>query len=191
MFTLEKLPYHRDALEPHISKETLDYHYGKHHQTYVSNLNNLTAGAGLDNQDLEKIITDSKGGLFNNAAQVFNHNFYWKSLSPNGGWKPTGDMLTAIEKNFDSFDLFKEAFTNAAIGNFASGWTWLVKTPTGKLEIVSTDDAQTVIGTDNVPLLVIDVWEHAYYIDYRNVRPDYITAFWNLVNWEFAETNMK
>jgi len=191
MFKLPKLPYERDALEPHISKETLDYHYGKHHQTYVTNLNNLTAGAGLDNEDLEKVIADSEGGLFNNAAQVFNHTFYWNSLSPNGGGEPTGDVLAAIEKNFESFDLFKEAFTNAAIGNFGSGWTWLVKTPAGKLEIVSTDDADTVITTDNTPLLVIDVWEHAYYVDYRNARPQYVEAFWNLVNWEFAEANMK
>lgn len=191
MFTLPKLPYERDALEPHISKETIDFHYGKHHQTYVTNLNNLTAGAGLDNEDLEKVIKESDGGTFNNAAQIYNHTFYWNSLSPNGGGEPSGKIADAINENFENFDLFQEAFSNAAVTNFGSGWTWLVQTPAGKLEIVSTDDAETVITTDNTPLLVIDVWEHAYYIDYRNVRPDYVKAFWSLVNWEFAEANMK
>lgn len=187
---LPSLPYEKDALEPHISSETLEYHYGKHHQTYVTNINNLIAWTDLEWKDLEYIISNSKAWVFNNAAQVWNHSFYWNCLSPNGWWNPSWNISDKINESFWDFETFKKEFSAAAIGNFGSGWTWLVETPAWKLEIVSTDDADTVVNTENKALLVIDVWEHAYYIDYRNARPNYVEAFWNLVNWDFVNENL-
>src|SRR5690606_13393031 len=189
-FTLPPLPYALDALAPHISKETLEFHYGKHHQTYVTNLNNLVEGTEFQSASLEEIIKKSSGGIFNNAAQVWNHTFYWNSLSPNGGGAPTGELLTAINAKWNSVDAFKEAFNKSAAGNFGSGWTWLVKKSDGSLDIVNTSNAATPITTSDVPLFTCDVWEHAYYIDYRNARPKYLENFWNLVNWDFAATNL-
>jgi Fe-Mn family superoxide dismutase len=188
-FDLPPLPYELDALQPHISRETLEYHYGKHHQAYVTNLNNLVAGTDLEKKSLEEIIKTSNGGIFNNAAQVWNHTFYWHCLSPKGGGEPTGKLLLAINKDFGDFKTFKEQFTKAAISTFGSGWAWLVKTPQGGLEIISTSNAQTPLTMDKIALLTCDVWEHAYYIDYRNARPKYLDAFWNLVNWDFVNVN--
>ncbi len=187
---LPPLPYAMDALEPHISRETLEYHYGKHHQTYVTNLNNLIAGTEFENMSLEEIICKASGPIFNNAAQVWNHTFYWNSLSPNGGGPATGVVGDAINRDFGSFDSFKEAFTKAAVTLFGSGWAWLVKTPEGKLEIVQTSNAGNPLTEGKTPILTCDVWEHAYYIDYRNARPKYLEAFWNLVNWDFANQNL-
>ena len=187
--TLPALPYEKDALQPHISAETLDFHYGKHHQTYVTNLNNLIPGTEFEKMSLEDIVKKSSGGVFNNAAQVWNHTFYWHSLSPKGGGEPTGALGDAIKKQWGSFAAFKEAFTKAAVGTFGSGWAWLVKKADGSLDIVSTSNAATPLTTDAKPLLTIDVWEHAYYIDYRNARPKYAEAFWNIANWEFAAKN--
>jgi len=189
-FTLPPLPYALDALAPHISKETLEYHYGKHHAAYVNNLNNLVKGTENESKSLEEIIKSSSGGLFNNAAQVWNHTFYWNSMSPNGGGEPSGKVLEAINAKWGSFDAFKEEFNKMAAGNFGSGWTWLVKRTDGSLDIVNTDDAETPITTDDVPLMTCDVWEHAYYIDYRNARPQYLEKFWNLVNWDFVASNL-
>jgi Fe-Mn family superoxide dismutase len=187
--TLPELPYAIDALEPHISKETLEYHHGKHHATYVAKLNPLIEGTELQDADLETIIKNSEGGVFNNSAQVWNHTFYWNCLSPNGGGEATGPVAEAINTAFGSFDAFKEQFTNSAVNNFGSGWTWLVKNTDGSVAIVNTDDAETPLTTDAKPLLTVDVWEHAYYIDYRNSRPAYMEAFWNLVNWDFVNEN--
>jgi len=187
--TLPQLPYSLDALAPHISKETLEFHYGKHHQTYVTNLNNLIKGTEFENSNLEEIVKKSSGGIFNNAAQIWNHTFYWHSLSPNGGGEPTGALKDAILKKWGSFEEFKKAFTQTCVGTFGSGWGWLVKTPNGDLELVSTSNAATPLTTANTPLLTCDVWEHAYYIDYRNSRPNYMEAFWKLVNWDFAGKN--
>ncbi|HHJ39206.1 MAG: superoxide dismutase [Methylothermaceae bacteria B42] len=187
---LPPLPYAMDALEPHISRETLEYHYGKHHQTYVTNINNLIAGTEFENMSLEEIICKASGPIFNNAAQVWNHTFYWNSLSPNGGGSATGAVGDAINRDFGSFDSFKEAFTKAAVTLFGSGWAWLVKTPEGKLEIVQTSNAGNPLTEGKTPILTCDVWEHAYYIDYRNARPKYLEAFWNLVNWDFANQNL-
>ncbi len=187
---LPALPYARDALAPRISEETIDYHYGKHHQAYVNNLNGLIDGTDHADKSLEEIIRSSEGGLFNNAAQVWNHTFYWNSLSPNGGGKPSGELATAINDAFGSFDEFKSQFTASAGGNFGSGWTWLVKNASGKLEIVNTSNADTPITDPSItPLLTVDVWEHAYYVDYRNARPEYLKNFWELANWEFAAAN--
>lgn len=187
---LPALPYARDALAPHISAETLDYHYGKHHQAYVTNLNNLIKGTENENLDLVAIIKKAQGGMFNNAAQVWNHTFYWNSLSPKGGGDPSGKLADAIVKTFGDVAQFKEEFTKTAVGTFGSGWAWLVQRADGSLGLVSTSNAATPItGTDR-PLLTCDVWEHAYYIDYRNARPKYVEAFWNLVNWEFAAGQM-
>lgn len=187
---LPALPYARDALAPTISEETIDYHYGKHHQAYVTNLNNMIDGTDHANASLEEIIRNSDGGVFNNAAQVWNHTFYWNSLSPNGGGAPSGDLAQAIDAAFGSFEAFKEKFTASAVGNFGSGWTWLVKNGAGELEIVNTANAGTPITDASVtPLLTVDVWEHAYYVDYRNARPAYLAKFWELVNWEFASNN--
>jgi len=187
---LPALPYAQDALAPHISAETLEYHYGKHHQAYVTNLNKLIPGTEFEGKSLEEIVKTSKGGVFNNAAQVWNHTFYWNCLSPNGGGAATGDIAKAIDAAFGSFDKFKEAFSAAAAGNFGSGWTWLVKKADGTVEITSTSNAGSPLTDSSVtPLLTIDVWEHAYYVDYRNSRPNYINAFWNLVNWEFVNAN--
>jgi len=187
---LPPLPWARDALAPNISAETIDYHYGKHHQTYVTNLNNLIKGTEFENLDLVAIVKKSQGGMFNNAAQVWNHTFYWNSLSPKGGGEPTGKLADGIKKAFGSFAQFKEEFTKTAVGTFGSGWAWLVQRADGGLALVSTGNAATPItGTDR-PLLTCDVWEHAYYIDYRNARPKYVEGFWNLANWEFAASQM-
>jgi superoxide dismutase, Fe-Mn family len=187
--TLPALPYAMDALQPHISKETLEFHYGKHHQTYVTNLNNLIKGSEFENSSLEEIVKKSAGGVFNNAAQIWNHTFYWNSLSPKGGGTPSGALAAAINAKWGSFDAFKEAFTKSAVGNFGSSWTWLVKKADGSLDIVNTSNAATPVTTADKPLITCDLWEHAYYIDYRNRRPDYMNAFWSLVNWEFASKN--
>ena len=183
---LPALPYARNALQPHISSETLDFHYGKHHQAYVDNLNKLIVGTEFADSDLDTIVKKAQGGMFNNAAQVWNHTFYWNSLSPTGGREPTGKLADAIAKSFGSFAAFKEEFSKAAIGTFGSGWAWLVQRPDGALAIVSTSNAATPITGSDKPLLTCDVWEHAYYIDYRNARPKYVEAFWNLANWDFA-----
>ncbi|WP_278358159.1 superoxide dismutase, partial [Idiomarina abyssalis] len=180
-FELPALPYEKNALAPHISEETLEYHYGKHHATYVSKLNDAVKGTDLESKSLEDIIKSEKGGLFNNAAQVWNHTFYWNCLSPNGGGEPTGPVAEAINKKFGSFEKFKEEFNASAAGNFGSGWTWLVKKSDGSVDLFNTDDADTPVAHDGVePLLTVDVWEHAYYIDYRNSRPNYLEAFWKL-----------
>jgi len=186
---LPALPYAKDALQPHISAETLEYHHGKHHQTYVTNLNNLIPGTEFSEMSLEDIIMKSTGGIFNNAAQVWNHTFYWNCLSPNGGGVPEGGLADAINAKWGSFDAFKEAFTKAAIGTFGSGWAWLVKNAAGELEIVSTSNAATPMTNGSRALMTCDVWEHAYYVDYRNARPKYVEAFWNLVNWQFVSAN--
>ncbi len=187
--TLPELPYAKTALAPHISAETLDYHYGKHHQTYVTNLNNLIPGTEFEKMSLEEIVMKSSGGIFNNAAQIWNHTFYWHSLSPQGGGAPTGALGDAINKAFGSFEEFKKTFTQTALTTFGSGWAWLVKNKDGSLAIVSTSNAACPLTTGQKPLLTCDVWEHAYYIDYRNARANYVTAFWNLVNWDFAAKN--
>ena len=187
---LPALPYDRTALAPHISAETIDFHYGKHHQTYVTNLNNQIKGTEFDSLDLEAIIRKAQGGMFNNAAQVWNHTFYWNCLSPSGGGEPGGKLGDAINAAFGSFTAFKEQFTNTALTTFGSGWAWLVQRQDGSLALVSTPNAATPLtGTDKA-LLTCDVWEHAYYIDYRNARAKYVEAFWNLVNWEFVAAQM-
>jgi len=186
---LPPLPYEKTALEPFITAETLDYHYGKHHQAYVTNLNNLIPGTEFEKLSLEEIILQSSGGIFNNAAQVWNHTFYWNSLKPNGGGQPTGALAEAINKTFGSFEKFKEEFTKCAVTTFGSGWAWLVKNADGSLAIVSTSNAATPLTSGQKPLLTIDVWEHAYYIVYRNARPKYVEDFWNFVNWDFAAAN--
>lgn len=188
-FELPALPYEKNALEPHISSETLDFHYGKHHQTYVTKLNGLVPGTEFEGKSLEDIIKASSGGVFNNAAQIWNHTFYWNSLSPNGGGAATGAVGDAITAKWGSFDKFVEDFSAQAANNFGAGWTWLVKTATGELEIVNTSNAGCPLTENHTPLLTCDVWEHAYYIDYRNARPKYLDAFWALVNWEFANSN--
>lgn len=191
-FQLPELPYSKDALAPHISAETLEYHYGKHHAGYVNKLNAAVEGTPMAEKSLEEIIKSAQGGLFNNAAQVWNHTFYWNSLSPNGGGEPTGDLADAITASFGSFADFKEKFSAAAAGQFGSGWAWLVKDASGKLSITTTANAETPLTDASLTsLLTCDVWEHAYYVDYRNARPKYIEAFWNLVNWDFAEANFK
>ncbi|CNG07569.1 superoxide dismutase [Fe] [Yersinia frederiksenii] len=189
-FELPALPYAQNALEPHISAETLEYHYGKHHNTYVVNLNNLIKDTEFASKTLEEIIKTANGGIFNNAAQVWNHTFYWHCLSPNGGGEPTGKVADAINQSFGSFAEFKAQFTDAAVKNFGAGWTWLVKKADGTLAIVSTSNAATPLTTSDKPLLTVDVWEHAYYIDYRNARPKYLENFWSLVNWSFVEKNL-
>ncbi|MDB5962357.1 MAG: superoxide dismutase [Massilia sp.] len=181
--TLPPLPYPMDALAPTISKETLEYHYGKHHATYVTNLNNLIKGTEFENMSLEDIIKKSSGGIFNNAAQVWNHTFYWNCLTPQGSGAPSGKVADAINAKWGSFDKFKEEFNKSALGNFGSGWTWLVQNGDA-LEIVNTSNAGTPLTTDAKALLTCDVWEHAYYIDYRNARAKYVEAFWNIVNWD-------
>ena len=190
-FTLPPLPYAMDALSPHISKETLEYHYGKHHQAYVTNLNKLVAGTEFATLPLEEIIKKSSGGMFNNAAQVWNHTFYWHCLSPNGGGEPTGKLAEAVNTAFGSFAAFKEQFTQAAISTFGSGWAWLVQDKAGHLKIISTSNAGLPMLDGLTALMTCDVWEHAYYIDYRNARPDYLNAFWALVNWTFVADNMQ
>ncbi|NVP17755.1 superoxide dismutase [Fe] [Candidatus Gracilibacteria bacterium] len=191
MFELPKLPYEKNALEPYISSETLEYHYGKHHQAYVTNLNNLIVGTEFENMSLEEIIKKSSAGIFNNAAQVWNHTFYWNCLSPNAGGIANGEVSKLIDRDFGSFENFKEKFSTSAIGNFGSGWTWLVLNSDLELEIYNTSNAATTLTTDKKALLVVDVWEHAYYIDTRNARPKYVENFWNLVNWDFVNSNLK
>ena len=183
------LPYAMDALQPHISKETLEFHYGKHHQAYVTNLDNLVKGTEFENVGLEDIIRKSSGGIFNNAAQVWNHTFYWNCLAPRAGGEPKGPLAEAVSRKFGSVASFKEAFSKSAVGNFGSGWTWLVKKADGSVDLANTSNAATPLTGPDKPLLTCDVWEHAYYVDYRNRRPDYVAAFWNLVNWEFAAKN--
>ncbi|MDR1660866.1 MAG: superoxide dismutase [Azoarcus sp.] len=189
--TLPALPYAQDALAPAISAETVEFHYGKHHQSYVTNLDKLIAGTEYENLALEAIIKKAPaGGIFNNAAQIWNHTFFWNSLKPNGGGKPTGALAAAIDRKWGSFADFKKAFQAAATGNFGAGWTWLVKKPGGELDILNTSNAGTPIVTGETPLITIDVWEHAYYIDYRNRRPDFVsTCLDKLVNWDFAAKN--
>lgn len=191
-FKLPELPYAMDALAPHISKETLEYHYGKHHQTYVTKLNGLIEGGEHANASLEDIVRKAQQGpVFNNAAQVWNHTFYWNCLSPQGGGAPKGAIGDAIKNSFESFEKFQESFTNASINLFGSGWAWLVKKPDGKLALESTSNAGTPLTGPNQPLLTCDVWEHAYYVDYRNARPKYVEAFWKLVNWDFVESQLQ
>lgn len=189
-FTLPELPYAMDALAPHISKETLEYHYGKHHNAYVVNLNKLTDGKSEGGKTLEALIKTTKGPVFNNAAQVWNHSFYWNCLKPQGGGIPAGTLLDAINASFESFEEFKTLFTNMAIGLFGSGWIWLVKDSDGTLGVEAISNAGNPLKNDQTPLLTCDVWEHAYYIDYRNARAKYVEAFWNLVNWEFVAKNL-
>jgi Fe-Mn family superoxide dismutase len=187
--TLPALPYAKDALAPYISAETLEYHYGKHHQAYVTNLNNLIKGTEFENASLEDIIKKSSGGVFNNSAQVWNHTFYWNCLKPAGGGAPTGALGDAISAKWGSFDKFKEEFTKSCVGNFGSGWTWLVKKADGSVDIANTSNAGCPLTGADKPLMTCDVWEHAYYVDYRNARPKYVEAFWNLVNWDFVSAN--
>lgn len=187
---LPALPYAKNALAPHISEETFEYHYGKHHQAYVTNLNNLIKGTEFENASLEEIIKKSSGGLYNNAAQVSNHTFFWNCMKPNGGGTPTGALADAINAKWGSFDEFKKAFQASAVGNFGSGWTWLVKKADGAVDIVNMGAAGTPLTTGDKALLCIDVWEHAYYIDYRNARPKFVETFLtSLANWDFASAN--
>lgn len=188
---LPPLPYDRTALEPHISGETLDYHHGKHHRAYVDNANRMIAGTEFEDMPLVDIIRRSQGALFNNVAQVWNHTFFWNCMSPNGGGEPTGKLADAINLAFGDFATFKEEFSKTCIGTFGSGWGWLVQRPDGSLALVSTSNANTPLTGEDTPLLTCDVWEHAYYIDYRNARPKFVEAFWNIVNWDFVASNMK
>ncbi len=189
--TLPALPYAKDALAPHISAETLEFHHGKHHQAYVTNLNNLIKGTEYENLDLEAIVKKAPaGGIYNNSAQVWNHTFFWSSMKPSGGGEPSGALADAIKAKWGSFEDFKKAFTASAVGNFGSGWTWLVKKADGSVDIVNMGAAGTPLTTGDKALLCIDVWEHAYYIDYRNRRPDFVATFLNsLANWDFAAKN--
>jgi len=190
-YTLEPLPYPSNALEPHISQETVEFHYRKHHQGYVNKLNELTKGKPEESKTLFELILKSNGAIFNFAAQIYNHDFYWKSMSPNGGGEPKGLIKEKINENFGSFEKFKEEFSAAATGHFGSGWAWLVKDlKENKLKIVTTHDAANPIQQTLMPILTCDVWEHAYYIDYRNARNSYVEAWWNTVNWEFASENL-
>ena len=189
-FELPALPYDKSALEPHISAETLEFHHGKHHNTYVDKLNGLVPGTEFEGKTLEEIIKAAPAGpVFNNAAQVWNHTFYWNSLSPNGGGEPTGALADAINAKWGSFEAFKTEFNDKAVNNFGSSWTWLVKNADGSLEIVNTSNAGTPMTAGQTALLTVDLWEHAYYIDYRNVRPNYLAGFWALANWDFAAAN--
>jgi Fe-Mn family superoxide dismutase len=188
--TLPELPFDKNALEPHISAETLEFHHGKHHNTYVVNLNNLIEGTEYADMSLEDIVKKAPaGGLFNNAAQVWNHTFYWNCLSPNGGGEPSGALADAINSSFGSFDKFKGAFTAKSVTTFGSGWGWLVKNGDGSIALESTSNAGNPMTNGQTPLMTCDVWEHAYYVDYRNARPKYLEAYWNLVNWDFISSN--
>ncbi len=188
---LPPLPYAMDALQPHISQETLEFHYGKHHQAYVNNLNGMIEGTEWENASLEEIIEKAPAGpVFNNAAQIWNHTFYWNSMSPNGGGEPSGAVADAINEAFGSFEEFKKQFGARAAGNFGSGWTWLVQNADGSVAIENTSNAGSPLTNGQKPLLTCDVWEHAYYIDYRNARPAYVEAWWSLVNWDFANANL-
>lgn len=186
---LPKLPYEMNALQPYISQETLEYHYGKHHKAYVDNLNKLIPGTEFEKMSLEDTIKKSSGGIFNNAAQIWNHTFYWHCLSPKSSGEPTGKLADAIKKTFGSFEEFKKLFTQTSVTTFGSGWGWLVKNAKGDLEIISTSNAGTPMTQDKKALLTCDVWEHAYYIDYRNARPTYLDNFWKIVNWDFVTEN--
>ena len=188
---LPDLPYAKDALAPHISAETIEYHYGKHHKAYVDNLNKLIPGTEFEALSLEDIIKKSSGGIFNNAAQIWNHTFYWNCLSPKGGGEPSGDLASAIADTFGSFEQFKEQFTKAAATLFGSGWAWLARKSDGSLSVEATSNAMTPVKEGKKALLTCDVWEHAYYIDYRNARPKYLEAFWNIVNWDAVAKNLK
>lgn len=190
MFTLPALPYAKDALAPVISAETIEYHYGKHHQTYVDNLNKLTANTEFASMELEQIIRKSSGGMFNNAAQVWNHTFFWNCLKPQGGGAPSGKLAEAINKSFGSFDKFKELFGQMAITQFGSGWAWLIKKADGSLAVAQTSNAGNPMTSGDTPLMTCDVWEHAYYIDYRNARAKFVENFWKLVNWDFVAKNL-
>ncbi len=188
--TLPALPYAMDALAPHLSKETFEFHYGKHHQAYVTNLNNLVKGTEFENLGLEDIIRKSSGGVFNNSAQIWNHTFFWISMYPKGGGEPTGTLAAAITAKWGSYAAFKEAFTKSAVGNFGSGWTWLVRKTDGSVDIVNTSNAGCPLTGADKALITIDVWEHAYYIDFRNARPKFVeTYLTSLVNWDFAAKN--
>ena len=188
--TLPALPYAPDALAPHMSKETFEFHHGKHHQAYVTNLNNLIKGTEFESLGLEDIVRKSSGGVFNNAAQVWNHTFFWHCMKPAGGGAPTGKLAAAIDAKWGSLAGFKEAFTKSAVGNFGSGWTWLVRKADGSLDIVNTSNAATPLTTGDKALLTVDVWEHAYYVDYRNARPKFVETFLaSLANWDFAAKN--
>lgn len=189
-FELIELPYPKNGLEPYISAETLEYHYGKHHRTYVNNLNNLIVDTEFENMSLEDIVKNASGGIFNNAAQDWNHSFYWQCLQPNGGGEPSGTLSVAINRHFGSFAQFKDEFTKTAVSTFGSGWAWLVQDDAGNLLIMNTSNADNPLTQSKKPLLTCDVWEHAYYIDYRNARPKYLDAFWNLVNWDFVAKNL-
>lgn len=189
-FELPPLPYHKNALEPFISEETLEYHYGKHHQAYVNNLNNQVSGTDFEKASLEEIIKKSKGGIFNNGAQVWNHTFYWDCLSPQGGGEPNGTVMDALVESFGSFESFKDQFSKAAATLFGSGWAWLVKNESGNLEIIQESNAGNPLVNGKTPLLTCDVWEHAYYIDKRNKRPEYIADFWKLVNWDTVKKGL-
>jgi Fe-Mn family superoxide dismutase len=188
-FELPPLPYSTDALKPTMSPETFEYHYGKHHKAYVDNLNKLVPGTEFEKMSLEQIIMKATGPIFNNAAQVWNHTFFWNSMSPKGGGEPSGALADAIKKDFGSFQTFKEKFNEVGTKQFGSGWAWLVKNKTGKLECVSTSNAANPMTEGHTPIMTCDVWEHAYYIDYRNRRPDFLNAFWNVTNWGFAMEN--
>jgi len=191
-YELPDLPYAKNALEPHISAETLEYHHDKHHATYVTKLNGLLPGSEFENASLEDIIKKAPaGGIFNNGAQVWNHTFYFNCMGPNGGGEPGGKLADAINAAFGSFDAFKEKFNEMAANNFGSGWTWLVQNDSGAVEIVNTSNAANPMRDGKTPLLTCDVWEHAYYIDYRNARPKYLENFWNVVNWDFVAQQMK
>ncbi len=186
-FELPQLPYAKNALEPIISEKTLEFHYGKHHQAYVTNLNNLIPGTQFENADLETIIKESDGGIFNNAAQVWNHTFYFEQFSPNGDNEPTGALLDAINESFGSFDVFKSTFVTAGVTTFGSGWAWLVKNAQGKLEIVKESNAGNPMTKGLIPIFTFDVWEHAYYLDYQNRRPDHLAELWKIVDWKIVE----
>jgi len=186
-FQLPLLPYAQNALEPYISARTLEFHYGKHHQAYVNNLNNLIKGTEFENASLEDIIKNATGGVFNNAAQIWNHTFYWESLAPKSGGEPAGALTDVINKSYGSFVQFKEKFSAASATLFGSGWVWLVKKNDRTLDIVQESNAGNPMKNGSIPLLTCDVWEHAYYLDYQNRRPDYIAAFWNLINWKMVE----
>jgi superoxide dismutase, Fe-Mn family len=187
---LSPLPYPLDALEPHISRETLEYHYGKHHRKYVETLNTLVAGTEFEGAALEDIVRRATGAIFNNAAQAWNHDFYWRCMAPRAGGDPGGELAAQLKATFGSVDGFRQQFRKAAAAKFGSGWTWLARTGDGRLVVHNTDDADTPLRQGAKPLLVCDVWEHAYYIDYRNERPRYVDAFLSVLNWRFAEGNL-
>ncbi len=191
MFKLIDLPYEKDALEPYISQETIQYHYWKHHKTYVDNLNKLTVGSDLDNMDLEEVIKNSDWTVYNNAAQIYNHNIYWNCFSPNGWWEPNWEIKEKIQSSFGNFEEFKKAFLEMALKNFGSGWTWLALNEEWKLEIVNTDDGKNLVTTNKKTILWFDIWEHSYYIDYRNDRKSYVEWLWNIINWDFINENLK